>query len=289
MRAGAVDHALPEVGEGLVGVVQPVPLGVHRDEGVLHDLLGGPDVVDQEDGEAHQLAPVRGVQQLERLVGAPAGRLAPGRSHQPDLRMSDHGSGTRRRYARGLRAWLPRRSRDTMARRGGRLPVLPDRAGRDPRRRRRRDRDAVAFRDVNPQAPLHVLVVPRAHVANAAELADTRPGDRGRAGAAWPARSPPTPGTRATGWSSTPATEAGQTVFHAHLHVLAGRSAGVASRLSRGARAPSAPLRPWPRSRWRWRSSLPPATARRRPPDRRHRRRATTSRRSSCSRIPSRR
>ena len=34
---------------------------------------------------------------------------------------------------------------------------------------------AVAFRDVNPQAPLHVLVVPRRHVADAAALADTEP------------------------------------------------------------------------------------------------------------------
>ena len=33
---------------------------------------------------------------------------------------------------------------------------------------------SVAFRDVNPQAPVHVLVVPRRHIENAAEL---QPGD----------------------------------------------------------------------------------------------------------------
>src|ERR1700754_691742 len=35
--------------------------------------------------------------------------------------------------------------------------------------------DAVAFRDVNPQAPTHALVVPRSHYADAAALADAEP------------------------------------------------------------------------------------------------------------------
>ena len=35
--------------------------------------------------------------------------------------------------------------------------------------------DAVAFRDVNPQAPTHALVVPRSHFADAAALADGEP------------------------------------------------------------------------------------------------------------------
>ncbi|WP_308188258.1 HIT domain-containing protein [Nocardioides sp. R-C-SC26] len=34
----------------------------------------------------------------------------------------------------------------------------------------------VAFRDINPQAPLHVLVVPRDHYANAAETGGAGPG-----------------------------------------------------------------------------------------------------------------
>jgi histidine triad (HIT) family protein len=34
----------------------------------------------------------------------------------------------------------------------------------------RRDDDVVAFRDVNPQAPTHILVIPAEHVASAAEL-----------------------------------------------------------------------------------------------------------------------
>ncbi|HEY2878889.1 histidine triad nucleotide-binding protein [Nocardioides sp.] len=81
---------------------------------------------------------------------------------------------------------------------------------------------ALAFRDVNPQAPLHVLVVPRAHVANAAELADTDP-----ATVAELVRVARQVAVDA-GYENyrtvfNTGEEAGQSVFHAHLHVLAGR------------------------------------------------------------------
>lgn len=82
---------------------------------------------------------------------------------------------------------------------------------------------AVAFRDVNPQAPLHVLVVPRLHVADAGALADAEP-----AIVAELVRVGRQVATDA-GFDSyrmvfNTGSEAGQTVFHAHLHVLAGRS-----------------------------------------------------------------
>ena len=70
-RAGAVDHGLPQVGQRLVGVAQPRPAAVHRDERVLHDLLGGAHVADQQHRQPDQRAPVRGVQLLERRVGVP--------------------------------------------------------------------------------------------------------------------------------------------------------------------------------------------------------------------------
>jgi histidine triad (HIT) family protein len=81
---------------------------------------------------------------------------------------------------------------------------------------------AVAFRDVNPQAPLHVLVVPREHVADAAALADAasstvaalvQVGHRVASEA----------GHDSYRLVFNTGGEAGQTVFHAHLHVLAGR------------------------------------------------------------------
>ena len=81
----------------------------------------------------------------------------------------------------------------------------------------------VAFRDIKPQAPTHVLVVPRSHYANAAELAVADPEVVGRPAARRPRRSRSRRASaRATGWCSTPAPAAHQTVFHAHLHVLGG-------------------------------------------------------------------
>lgn len=84
---------------------------------------------------------------------------------------------------------------------------------------------AVAFRDINPQAPTHVLVIPRRHepdlpslvradpdalvglLAAVADFADAEGLDQHRV-------------VFNTG------TDAGQSVFHAHAHVLGGRSLG---------------------------------------------------------------
>lgn len=82
----------------------------------------------------------------------------------------------------------------------------------------------VAFRDVNPQAPTHVLVIPREHVASVEELADDQ---RDLAGelllaARDVARQE---GLAEDGYRVVANThrEAGQSVFHLHLHVLGGR------------------------------------------------------------------
>jgi len=83
--------------------------------------------------------------------------------------------------------------------------------------------DAVAFRDVNPQAPVHVLVVPRQHVADAAELADQDPATVAElVGLA--RRVAVDAGHDSYRLVFNTGADAGQTVFHAHLHVLAGRS-----------------------------------------------------------------
>ncbi len=81
----------------------------------------------------------------------------------------------------------------------------------------------LAFRDTNPQAPTHVLVIPKVHRPTLAELAETHPaeavdvllvarqvadadgvGDRYRL-------------------VCNNGSAAGQSVFHAHVHVLGGR------------------------------------------------------------------
>jgi histidine triad (HIT) family protein len=80
----------------------------------------------------------------------------------------------------------------------------------------------VAFRDLNAQAPTHVLIVPKDHYANAAELA---------------AGDPVASAELVTTAAAVATAEghddyrlvlntgpgAGQTVFHTHLHLLAGR------------------------------------------------------------------
>ena len=82
----------------------------------------------------------------------------------------------------------------------------------------------LAFTDINPQAPLHALVVPKRHIDSLNALA---PEDDGLVGemvrrAAAIARDK---GFADRGFRTVFNTnaEAGQTVFHIHLHVLAGR------------------------------------------------------------------
>jgi histidine triad (HIT) family protein len=80
----------------------------------------------------------------------------------------------------------------------------------------------LAFRDIAPKAPVHVLVVPKAHHADIAALAAADPGLTATlvAEAAEVARAE---GVGAA-WRLVANTGAdvGQTVFHAHLHVLGG-------------------------------------------------------------------
>ncbi|MEI7660277.1 MAG: histidine triad nucleotide-binding protein [Actinomycetes bacterium] len=85
-----------------------------------------------------------------------------------------------------------------------------------------RNENVVAFNDINPQAPTHVLIVPTLHVENAAALAKVSPtltADLFLAAA----QIAETNGL--TGYRTVFNTgeEAGQSVFHAHLHLLGGR------------------------------------------------------------------
>jgi histidine triad (HIT) family protein len=88
----------------------------------------------------------------------------------------------------------------------------------------------VAFRDINPQAPTHVLVIPKAHYPDAATLAAADPGiaadvlvEAGRI--AEQEKVAALDGPPGTGYRVVFNTGAGvgQTVFHAHAHVLGGR------------------------------------------------------------------
>ena len=82
---------------------------------------------------------------------------------------------------------------------------------------------SLAFRDINPQAPTHVLVVPKAHHATFADLAQDGPDslvDLGRTVRAVAEQEGLGDGYR-TVFNTGGA--AGQTVHHVHGHVLGGR------------------------------------------------------------------
>jgi len=88
-----------------------------------------------------------------------------------------------------------------------------------------KDELLVAFKDINPQAPLHVLIVPRRHIATLNDLSvddDALVGSMVRRAAALAKEH----GYDARGYRTVLNCnrEAGQTVFHIHLHLLAGRA-----------------------------------------------------------------
>jgi histidine triad (HIT) family protein len=88
----------------------------------------------------------------------------------------------------------------------------------------------LAFRDINPQAPTHVLVIPKVHYKDAATLAAAAPqitadllheaGEVAAQEKIAVAEGGPGTGYRVV---FNTGTGAGQTVFHAHAHVLGGR------------------------------------------------------------------
>lgn len=85
----------------------------------------------------------------------------------------------------------------------------------------------LAFRDINPQAPVHALIIPRQHIATLNDIQPTHAqllgqmylaareiaGEEGIDG----------PGYRTVMNCNA---QAGQTVFHIHLHLLGGRALG---------------------------------------------------------------
>lgn len=89
------------------------------------------------------------------------------------------------------------------------------------------DADTIAFEDINPQAPVHLLVVPRKHIPT---LNDLTPADEALAGkllrvAATLAKQR---GIADRGWRAAVNvnSDAHQLVFHVHVHVMGGRTFG---------------------------------------------------------------
>jgi histidine triad (HIT) family protein len=100
-------------------------------------------------------------------------------------------------------------------------------SGRTPSQQVYADEAVVAFRDLRPQAPVHVLVIPRVHVTG---IDDPRAEDGALLASIVHAANVVArqEGIATTGyrlvWNVGP--QAGQSVFHLHLHVLGGRPLG---------------------------------------------------------------
>lgn len=89
------------------------------------------------------------------------------------------------------------------------------------------DDELLAFKDINPQAPLHVLVIPKNHIATTNDLQPEHAALMGRlllaAGSIARDRGFGESGYRTVLNCNR---DAGQSVFHVHLHLLAGRRFG---------------------------------------------------------------
>jgi histidine triad (HIT) family protein len=80
-----------------------------------------------------------------------------------------------------------------------------------------------AFNDITPQAPTHILIIPNKHFTNMAEVANSEPalaGEIFRAAGQIASEN----GLESYRMNVNTGAAAGQSVFHAHLHLLAGRS-----------------------------------------------------------------
>jgi histidine triad (HIT) family protein len=84
--------------------------------------------------------------------------------------------------------------------------------------------DLMAFRDINPQAPTHILIIPKAHVASVSDLDPAEAEIMGKLFLA--ARHlAEQEGIAQEGYRMVvnAGAAAGQTVFHIHMHLLGGR------------------------------------------------------------------
>lgn len=81
----------------------------------------------------------------------------------------------------------------------------------------------LAFRDVDPKAPTHVLVIPLAHLCNAAEVGEVAPDTLAEM---FSVADIVADNEQISAYRTifNTGAEAGQSVFHAHLHVLGGRA-----------------------------------------------------------------
>ena len=95
-------------------------------------------------------------------------------------------------------------------------------AGEVPSERLHEDDEILVFRDINPQAPFHALLIPKIHLAT---LNDIRPEHAGMAGRLFLVAKSLAEEHRLPGYRVVVNTnaEGGQVIYHVHMHLLGGR------------------------------------------------------------------
>ena len=85
------------------------------------------------------------------------------------------------------------------------------------------DQDVVAFKDIHPQAPVHVLIVPKAHIPHVSDLTETNVGVMAKAVLAANRLAKQFGVEEGYRLVVNCGSQAGQSVWHLHLHLLGGR------------------------------------------------------------------
>lgn len=99
-------------------------------------------------------------------------------------------------------------------------------AGEIPANEVYRDDAVVAFHDVDPKAPIHILVIPTRHIASLANIADAPPEGSARLLEVCAQVAQDHVGTDGFRVVTNIGQDGGQTVSHLHFHVLGGRPLG---------------------------------------------------------------
>lgn len=100
-------------------------------------------------------------------------------------------------------------------------------AGEIPSTKVYEDETVYAFLDIEPQAPTHIIIVPKLHIASGNDLTDDNAGVVGHIFAV-AAKLAKEHGFAENGWRivNNCGKDGGQTVGHLHFHLLAGRNLG---------------------------------------------------------------
>ena len=89
------------------------------------------------------------------------------------------------------------------------------------------DEHVLAFRDIAPQAPVHILVIPKAHIASASEVSTENAALVSACFAAIPQIAEQEGLDKGFRVITNCGEEGGQTVFHLHFHLLGGKPLGA--------------------------------------------------------------